>query len=433
MEELRAGIDIGSTTVKLVVINDEKEEYSAYCRHNAEQEETLKKLLKDAKKKFGNKKIKFAVCGSGGKPIAEKMGVYYVQEVVASSAAVCKMYPNVKTAIELGGQDAKVIFFYYDEKTKKTVASDMRMNGSCAGGTGAFIDEISALLSTKTEDFEKLAEKGTSVFDISGRCGVFAKTDIQPLLIQGAKKEDIALSTFHAIAKQTIGGLSQGLELKPPIIFEGGPLTFNPTLIKVFAERLNLSKEDIIIPNHPETFVAFGTAIAIDQLFDKKDDYKTIDELEKILDKKTIKSSDKIEAKPFFKNEEEKEKFIKRHNAELKEVYKINFENLENNYNDKICEDCHDKILDNSKSKNNQKEKILKVYLGIDSGSTTSKFVLIDENENVIDRFYSNNFGEPIPVVKKGLTEIYEKYQNQGIKLEILGVRNNWLWGKFIC
>ncbi len=165
---------------------------------------------------------------------------YIIYRVVANAAAVQRLYPDVRTAIELGGQDAKVIFFYYDKNTDKLQTSDMRMNGSCAGGTGAFIDEIASLLGVPSDKFESMASKGSTVYDISGRCGVFAKTDIQPLLIQGADRKDIALSTFHAIAKQTIGGLSQGLELKPPIIFEGGPLTFNPTLIKVFAERLEL-------------------------------------------------------------------------------------------------------------------------------------------------------------------------------------------------
>ena len=154
----------------------------------------------------------------------------------------------------------------------------MRMNGSCAGGTGAFIDEIAALLNVPADEFEQLAAQGETVYSISGRCGVFAKTDIQPLLIQGAERSDIALSTFHAIAKQTIGGLSQGLELTAPIIFEGGPLTFNPTLVRVFAERLNLKEADIVRPEHPETIVARGTAIAIDELFPGQEDAMTLEE-----------------------------------------------------------------------------------------------------------------------------------------------------------
>ncbi len=199
-----------------------------------------------------------------------------MQEVVANAAAIRAVYPQVRTAVELGGQDAKVIFFHYDESTGKLQTSDMRMNGSCAGGTGAFIDEIAALLSVPADEFEQLAAQGKTVYSISGRCGVFAKTDIQPLLIQGAERADIALSTFHAIAKQTIGGLSQGLELTAPIIFEGGPLTFNPTLVKVFAQRLGLREEEIIRPEHPETIVARGTAIALDELFPGEKDSMTL-------------------------------------------------------------------------------------------------------------------------------------------------------------
>ena len=230
--------------------------YSKYVRHNARQIDTARTLLSEVKELLSGKNFKAAVCGSGGKPVSRALGIHYIQEVVANAAAVQRLYPDIRTAIELGGQDAKVIFFYFDDNTGRLMTSDMRMNGSCAGGTGAFIDEIATLLGVKTEEFESLAAKGTTVYDISGRCGVFAKTDIQPLLIQGADRADIALSTFHAIAKQTIGGLSQGLELKAPIIFEGGPLTFNSTLIRVFAERLGLSDKDYIVPQHAETIVA---------------------------------------------------------------------------------------------------------------------------------------------------------------------------------
>ena len=151
-----------------------------------------------------------------------------------------KYYPTAKTAIELGGQDAKVIFFRKNKGTGRLEVSDMRMNGSCAGGTGAFIDEIAALLQVRPEEYESLAERGTQVYDISGRCGVYAKTDIQPLLNQGVRKEDIALSALHTISKQTIGGLAQGLTMAPPIIFEGGPLCFHLTLVQAFREKLEL-------------------------------------------------------------------------------------------------------------------------------------------------------------------------------------------------
>ena len=268
-QPLRLGVDVGSTTVKTVILDIEKNKvlYTRYERHHAEQAKTVQRLLQEIVTLFPNELFRVAVCGSGGKPIAERIGAHYIQEVVANAAAVRKLYPQTRTAIELGGQDAKVIFFHYDEKEQQLITSDMRMNGSCAGGTGAFIDEVAAILQIASDEFETLAAQGRMVHAISGRCGVFAKTDIQTILNNGGSKADIALSAFHAIAKQTIGGLAQGLELKAPIIFEGGPLTYNPTLIRVFAERLELQPEDIIIPEHADTIVARGAAIALDELF----------------------------------------------------------------------------------------------------------------------------------------------------------------------
>ncbi|MDO5424646.1 MAG: acyl-CoA dehydratase activase [Eubacteriales bacterium] len=395
MQDWRFGIDVGSTTVKLIVRDRETGEilYSTYRRHFARQRETLEEILAEIQPKFSERKMKGAVCGSGGKPIAEKLGLPFVQEVVANAAAVCERYPNAGTAIELGGQDAKIIFFQKDEKTGELRTSDMRMNGSCAGGTGAFLDEIATLLHVDTADFEKLAAKGTTVYEISGRCGVFAKTDIQPLLIQGAPREDIALSTLHAIAKQTIGGLSQGLRLTPPILFEGGPLTFNPTLIRVFAKRLNLKEEEILIPEHPETIVALGASIAVDSLFSDAEEV-TVEELLKRCGRSLEGTEEETAFEPpFFQNPEEKEAFLKRHYGELKQPERA--------------------VLENG---------VLEAYLGIDSGSTTSKFVLLDRGERVVDTFYAANHGEPLKVICGGLTELYEKYRKQGTELKILGV-----------
>ncbi|MCC8047059.1 MAG: acyl-CoA dehydratase activase, partial [Clostridiales bacterium] len=397
--ELRIGIDVGSTTVKVVITDAGTQEmlYARYVRHNARQKETVGNLLAEAEEKYPDQRFRAAVCGSGGRTIAQKLGVHYIQEVVANSAAVRALYPQVKTAIELGGQDAKVVFFHYDKQKQQLQTSDMRMNGSCAGGTGAFIDEVAALLNVETEQFEALASQGKTVYDISGRCGVFAKTDIQPLLLSGAKKEDIALSTFHAIAKQTIGGLAQGLELAPPIIFEGGPLTFNPTLIETFAKRLSLKDEDIVRPEHPETIVAYGTAIALDQIFPEKEeeaDTVTLRELAKRL-AAPEKSSQETEekSKPFFCSSEEKNRFQERHARELQAL-------------------CTPKPVDGE----------LRVWLGIDSGSTTSKFVLLDEEGRVVDRFYAPNRGEALLVVRDGLLEMKQKYDAQGIRLHILGL-----------
>ena len=265
MKYVNLGLDIGSTTVKAVLTDRQSGRilFRRYQRHHAEQRRTLCQLLGEIRDKFAGLPMRVAVCGSGGRPLADQMGACYVQEVVANGAAVRALYPAARTAVELGGQDAKVIFFR-QEKDGALTTSDMRMNGSCAGGTGAFIDEIAALLRVPAEAFESLARMGKQVYSISGRCGVFAKTDIQTLLNQGASRADIALSAFHAIAKQTIGGLAQGLEMTPPVIFEGGPLTYNPTLIQVFAQRLGLREDQIIRPGNADTIVALGAALAMD-------------------------------------------------------------------------------------------------------------------------------------------------------------------------
>ncbi len=393
----RVGIDVGSTTVKLVILDSDTGTmlHSVYRRHHARQTETAAELIREAQERFPDLTFRAAVCGSGGKPVARRLGIPFIQEVVANAAAVCKLYPDARTAIELGGQDAKIIFFKKDERTGRLEASDMRMNGSCAGGTGAFIDEIAALLDIEPEEYESLAAKGTHVYDISGRCGVFAKTDIQPLLISGAAREDIALSAFHAIAKQTIGGLSQGLELTPPLIFEGGPLTFHPTLIRVFAERLNLKEDEIIVPEHPETIVARGTALAIERLFPEtpETEFLTFSDLLDRLEREAPEEEETQKTRPFFQSEEEYQAFEARHGAERREPEEPEIQNGE-----------------------------LRVYLGIDSGSTTSKMVLMDEHERVVDRFYSSNQGQALTVLRDGIRGFYEKYERQGVKLTILGV-----------
>ena len=392
------GIDIGSTTVK-VVLNDEQQKrlFSVYRRHHARQAETLSGVLSEVKAYMESEglsvPVQVSVCGSGGRTLAEGTGLPFVQEVVANAAAVSHLYKHVRTAIELGGQDAKVVFFRQSESGGLT-ANDMRMNGSCAGGTGAFIDEIAALLQCPVEQFDALAAKGEQVYDISGRCGVFAKTDIQPLLLQGARRADIALSTFHAIAKQTIGGLSQGLELRPPIIFEGGPLTFNPRLIEVFAERLNLRGEDILLPAHPETIVAYGAAVVIRQLFSDSKRW-AIEELEAAVERYRHQPlSSAGDSRPLFASDEELQVFTKRHDREVRAIVPCG----------------------------KGEGEVLSVWLGIDSGSTTSKFVAIDERGEVVHRFYANNHGKPLDVLRRGLLEMRDHFAGQGITLDVRGL-----------
>ena len=393
---LRLGIDVGSTTAKVVVLEKETGNvlFSRYQRHHAEQIKTVRSLLQEVEAAFPGRTFRAAVCGSGGRPVAAATGAHYVQEVVANASAVRALYPQARTAIELGGQDAKIIFFYYDEAAQRLIASDMRMNGSCAGGTGAFIDEVASLLKIPTEEFEGLAAQGQTVHDISGRCGVFAKTDIQSLLNSGGRREDIALSAFHAIVKQTIGGLAQGLEMKPPIIFEGGPLTFDPTLIRAFAERLELREEDIIRPEHPETLVARGAAMAVDELFpDAEADFDlaaAIAALEGYTG--SGETDERAPAQYYFDSEEERLAWQARHRTAETQPPRPDADGR------------------------------LRVYLGIDAGSTTSKLVLLDEQERVVDRFYANNHGDPLHVLQGGLLQLHEKYAAQGIELEILGL-----------
>jgi len=394
--DLWVGVDVGSTTVKIAIVNPEtgKLLHSRYQRHNAMQAKTVSALLSEAHKLFENKSFAVSFCGSGGHPFAEKTGAFFVQEVVANALAVREMYPETRVAVELGGQDAKVIFFEKDKTTGKLLASDMRMNGVCAGGTGAFIDQVAELLRIKTEEFESYASRGEKVYEISGRCGVFAKTDIQPLLNQGVSKEDIALSSFHAIAKQTIGGLAQGMEIKPPVLFEGGPLTFNPSLVGVFQERLGISSSQVLVPQHSEVLVAWGAALSAGAMYKgKKCNYskeKSLQALENFSAGKESKGEE--EAPPFFKSEKDKIEFVRKHPL------------FDGNYPVP------------------KKGSAVKAYLGIDAGSTTTKFVLLNEDEEVIDSFYSGNQGDPLVVLKSALIQLNERYREAGAKLDILGV-----------
>lgn len=387
------GLDIGSTTVKAVMVDPDSKEiiYRDYVRHGAKQRNVARKLLEDINKKFPKCSLIPILCGSGSRSLADELNVPYIQEVVANSLAVREFYPQTSVAIELGGQDAKITFFHTDDETGKLVASDMRMNGSCAGGTGAFLDEVATLLKLPVEELNSAASKGKTVYDISGRCGVFAKTDIQPLLNQGVSKEDLALSCFHAVAKQTIGGLAQGLEIHPPVIFEGGPLFFNPKLVDVYAERLGLKGDDKIIPENQEVMIAYGAALGIPAMFN---DVKPID-LEKLISDEAFDHldivSEGVQKPPFFESETQYKEF--------KDRYK----------------------LPKSPDLDKFKGETLDVYLGMDAGSTTSKFVLINQDEELIYTFYGKNHGEPIVVLKNALLELKKKVDDLDIKLNILG------------
>ncbi len=394
MNTLLVGVDVGSTTVKIAVTSPDGKEllYYDYQRHNAEQGATVLRLLETAHEKYPDAKLRVAFCGSGATRLATAVKAHYVQEVVANALAIKSFYPDTRCAIELGGQDAKVVFFHVDAASGQLVTTDMRMNGSCAGGTGAFIDQIAELLHVKPEDFNALASTGTQVYDISGRCGVFAKTDIQPLLNQGISAGDIALSSFHALAKQTIGGLAQGMEINPKVIFEGGPLTFQPKLIGVFQERLMLSDDQIIVPEHPEVLVAHGAALSLLSLFaDKPDTYSrdTLGDLKALLGRKEKDHS--LTMDKFFDSPEELRDFKKRN--PLPEWVEPDW----------------------------PRGTEIRAWLGIDAGSTTTKFVLLSDDNVVLDRFYGPNKGEPLKTFIEALTALRNRYRERGWKLTILG------------
>ena len=398
-----AGIDVGSTTTKIVILDEHDNLiFSDYRRHHAAQEASVIRAFSAAQEALGDAKLRVILTGSGAKPIAEALEADFVQEVVANAVALKQEFPGVRTAIELGGQDAKMIFFRTDDRTGELTVSDMRMNGSCAGGTGAFIDEIAQVLKTPVEEFNALAEQGTTVYDISGRCGVYAKTDIQPLLNQGAARADLALSSFHAIAKQTIGGLAQGLTIEKPVVFEGGPLTFNPRLVDVFAERLHLSPEETLRPADPELIIAVGAALSLDAIFSGQPDHPEaaaepawswIGKLEahkKAASESSINVSG-WNGRKFFESPEELAEFRIRHALPEFQPY----------------EPKHG-------------ERTL-AYLGIDSGSTTTKFVVIDKLGKLLDSFYSNNEGDPLAVATAALKELRDRWRKAGAELVILG------------
>lgn len=295
------------------------------------------------------------------------------------------LYPGSSVEVAVCGSGGAAVAAALD-------VSDMRMNGSCAGGTGAFVDEIAAVLEVPVEGFDALAREGATVYDISGRCGVYAKTDIQPLLNQGVPRADLALSSMHAIAKQTIGGLAQGLDITAPVIFEGGPLTFNPTLVRVFAERLGLEGDDVVVPERPEMMVAIGAALSCSGLFADASEPLDIDRAKDVLTRMGRGASSASGPK-FFETLEERDAFDARHR--LPEIVRSS--------------DVPDNV-----------GRTVRAYLGIDSGSTTTKFALIDERERLIDEFYASNQGEPLGVCTDALMALRDRYAKAGVGLDII-------------
>lgn len=372
----KIGIDAGSTTLKCIVLNEEdKILYSNYERHYSKVREKLIEELENIKGIIENKKFKIAITGSAGYGISKEYNLPFVQEVFATTLAIKRYYDDVDVAIELGGEDAKIIFL--------TGGFEERMNSSCAGGTGAFIDQMAHLMGLTVDEMDNLSLKHENIYEIASRCGVFAKTDIQPLLNQGARKEDISASVFQSVVNQTIGGLAQGRSIEGKIMFLGGPLYFCKGLRERFIKTLKLKDNDVVSPENAQVFVAIGSAI-----YSKEDNKKyEYDELLNIIKENHNEISTMNIIDPLFNSEEEYNEFKERHQKAKVKVSDIN------NY-------------------------IGDAYVGIDAGSTTTKVVLIDKEDNILYEYYGSNKGNPIEVVKKELKHIYNIC---GEKINIMG------------
>ena len=363
---LQVGIDVGSTTIKLVVLDHEKNIlYKNYARHFSEIGNALQENLTHLKDIVGEKKFRFALTGSAGMGIAQRIGLPFVQEVIACAAAVRELIPQTDTVVELGGEDAKITYF--------GDAPEQRMNGVCAGGTGSFLDQMASLLSTDTAGLGALAEKGKQIYTIASRCGVFAKTDIQALMNDGAEKADIALSVMQAVVNQTIGNLAQGRPIDGHVAFLGGPLHFLPVLKERFIETLKLDEEHVVNVKDGNYFVAMGAALS--------DEAETLDvvSLEDSIEKAKQAAAGESRKADFtlFENEEEYQAFRARHDQ------------------DKVPRGD----LASYKGP---------LYLGIDAGSTTTKMAAIGKDKQLLYTAYGSNHGSPLKSVVQELQAFYE-------------------------
>ena len=362
---LRIGIDIGSTTVKVVVLDeDNKLLFRSYERHYSKARERACETLHSIQDKLAGKDVKLVITGSAGLGVAKAAGIDFVQEVYATAAAVNTYIPGTDAVIELGGEDAKIIFF--------GGALEERMNGSCAGGTGAFIDQMASLLNVTIDELDALSLKHEKIYPIASRCGVFAKSDIQPILNQGGRKEDVAASIFQAVVDQTVAGLTQGRELKGKIVFLGGPLHFLMGLRQRFVETLKLDEEHAIFPADGDCFAAMGAALCSTDYVERP-----FDEAFKLLEESVEAKNTMDTLLPLFDGPEQYEDFTVRHNAN------------------------HPPEVDANTYTGD-------AWLGIDAGSTTTKMCLIAPDGGLLYTYYHSNLGNPVAVVLEQLKEIYK-------------------------
>lgn len=361
---LRVGIDIGSTTVKVVVLDENNALlFRSYERHFSKTRERTVETLYAIRDMLTGQTVHMVITGSAGLGVSKASGIDFVQEVYATAAAVQEYHPDTDAVIELGGEDAKIIFF--------GGALEERMNGSCAGGTGAFIDQMSSLLDVTVGELNELSLRHEKIYPIASRCGVFAKSDIQPILNQGGRKEDLAASIFQAVVDQTVAGLTQGRELKGKIVFLGGPLHFLSGLRQRFVETLQLDADHAVFPEDGDCFAAMGAALC-------STDYtpRPFEEYLKLLEESVDAAGVLDVMPPLFTDQNEYDTFLGRHNA------------------------------------NHPPKADLSIYsgdawLGIDAGSTTTKIVLINPQGGILYNYYHSNLGNPVAIVLEQLQKIY--------------------------
>ncbi len=363
---INIGIDVGSTTVKLVALDEMNNIlYSKYERHHSNINDTLKNMVNDAYMALGDVRVKTAITGSGGINLASSLNVDFVQEVIAGTKAIKTFNPQTDVAIELGGEDAKITYF--------SDGIEQKMNGTCAGGTGSFIDQMATLLKTDSSGLNEYAKNYDTVYPIAARCGVFAKTDVQPLINEGVKKENIAISIFQAVVIQTISGLACGMRIKGNVAFLGGPLFYLSMLRQRFIDTLKLTDEQVIFPDNSQLYVAIGCALLAENSQNVMELFDLVKRFENV-QSSSLSESQRLE--PLFKNKEEYESFKARH--EKTKVKRNDLKNYEGN--------C---------------------YLGIDAGSTTTKLALIDEEGALLFTHYGSNNGSPLKSTIKALKQMY--------------------------
>lgn len=365
-KKLSLGIDVGSTTVKTVISDsDGNIIYSKYQRHLSKVKETVTDQLKIIQADYPDDTFTVCITGSAGLGLANSAEIPFVQEVHAAFLAVKKKYPDADSVIELGGEDAKIIFL--------TGGVEQRMNGSCAGGTGAFIDQMATLLGITADELDKLSLRSQKIYPIASRCGVFAKSDIQPLLNQGARREDIAASIFQAVVDQTVSGLAQGRSIEGKVLFLGGPLFFLKGLKNAFVRTLGLDEENALFPEEAPVFVAYGCSLYSST---SDDVFKADEIIRKISNART--SDGIVTGQPLFASQAEYDDFIDRHKK-----YDLAYADIRRYKGD--------------------------AYLGIDAGSTTTKLVLITDDGKILYHHYSSNMGQPLDKIADQIKRIYQE------------------------